>query len=398
MSYNNRTLFDVYFKKYGGRLEIERFSKDYVLGYPYIRPRKKINNFLKKIEVLPEFEFLKDNLLFDYIFNEKSDGISIIADNYYLFGVTFGFVDTIQYAINSLFRCPDFFPEIGNSSKEDLSLEKLNSNIFKIDALKYQEEENISYHFKGFHPPKDINRVIAARIISEYATSIILVHELSHIICGHLDLEDSMHKKVEFNERNILFKEDYTLEFDADFMSFQILLLGNILFEEYLPEDYLKEKQAAKRSLNYDYYSSELELQKYFSIATSLVFLLVSQTAENYYTWNKSNHPHPMCRIFALNQLVERMSDSEDISQMDSDFYDRWIRNCFRTIGFWGNAHLPGYEMILKMDGAEIVKLDESVHKILYWINHDAKSPKHQIEKTEMRKVAQSIFEYLMGC
>ena len=203
-------------------------------------------------------------------------------------------------------------------------------------------------------------------------------------------------KKIEFMEKGILFKEDYIFEFDADFMCFQLMLLGNIIYDEYLPSEYLNIKRVSERKLLYKNFIIELELQKYFSIATSIVFLITSQNSGNYYNWDRSQHPHPLCRIFALNILIENMASSTSVPQMNNDFFERWLTDCYRTIGFWGNANLPGHEIIKALDAKETVKLDDSVRNILNWINVDKQSPKHELDKLEKRKLAQSIFDSLL--
>jgi len=394
MSYNNRTEFDILLKAYGGRLEVERFDDDYPLRYVYLYSHQRIREFLKSIEHYESFSPIKEKLLFDFIFDPTCNGLADKINDKYVFGVNFGFVDTILYATNTLFSHNKFFPGLGNAHIEDDISKSIDRDGFDILKRKKDEEEDISFFFEGYKVPKDVDRRVYANIVAELATTFVFLHEFSHIACGHIDYKGQNDEPTAFKENGIFFNQDYTFEFEADINAIRMLSLGGVMYSGYFDRKSNENDGDSKNDAYQGIGETEhyRRLSQYLTpIAVTLTMLIFAQYSKRYKDWDAKKHPHPLCRLTAMNLGVNNYGDVESIKEIDDIFVSNWFRGYRHTLVIWEDLKLPGYEMLNDLDEEEWKRITQSVHSMMEWIQFDEKSPAKGLSKVSMRNLGNEI-------
>lgn len=398
MNYSNRLKFDLLTKPFGGRLEIEKFEENYPIKSAYDFPKNCVGSFFSEIELLPSFDYLKNNILYDYIFNPECNALSSKIGKDYVFGVNSGFVDTMLECTLTLFAHKHFFPGLGEVEKEDdLSL-KIDKAGFDVCKKIFSHTEDISYHFTGFQQiPKSESRLYYAYMVTELATEFLYFHEFSHIVCGHIDY-NMHHKKASdislIFENNIIFKEQYVLEFDADINALQILTIGEMMYERFNVKGKKNNSVTGIISNNNDLITEgylRRELQYLLPISVTVIMLLFSQYSNKYVNWKAKNHPHPLVRLVALNYQLQLMFMYNKATSIDDIFIKNWFRAYRHTLCVWEDLKLPGVEMLNALDDQEWDKLSKSVVEMISWTTSNSESPMQIINKIKIREIGNNI-------
>ena len=210
----------------------------------------------------------------------------------------------------ALFACPDFLPEIGNSNSESLQYNDLKSYLTRMTS---------SGHFQII--PKDPVRLECAKLFAWLALKRTFLHEVGHIVFGHLEdpLMDSTavweHPRSELSDKECRHRQ--ILEAHADTYSAWVLAeFWNDYFDSFQNR------------------ISQIQLQpfKYFGVITAWEFR--KQDLKTSVDAVKQTHPRPDVRfnhfwIRFSERLVLRLGCSDD------DFQKQLISGCSAVTDFW---------------------------------------------------------------
>jgi hypothetical protein len=337
MKLSNKYLFNDYMLQHGGRLEREDIDQEWIKGLLFDQPYDDFCDFLSEIENSTLLLRLSNNLFADYIFNSSANARAKKLSTNYFIGVNFGFVDTISLLINTLLSHPSFLKEWFDPSDEDNSrLKNLEIEEFRLEDREMGKEKG-AYLFDGYISPLSAERRYIATIITQICIQFAFLHELGHVVGGHLDLKKGLKSFDENlkNEFNILF------EFDADLIAVQIMLYG------ILPSK--TERIVFPDKHNYN--SQQLKMIEPYlcillSISVTLVLILFSQRRpkKNELIFGKT-HPNPLERLANIeNYLLSHLNYQHWL--VNKLFIRNWFSVSTAVYNDWIKLGLPNWDFL----------------------------------------------------
>lgn len=212
-------LFKIMAYKLNVRRQNDIMSIDVLDGHPLVYFDKLANDHLKtvlRIESRKPMPTIKLNWLEDSSYKawvkKEKEGEYSININY---GTLFILIDLFMRLLSH----PNVLRHIGDASKEIESDEYLDYHMTDLEPI-IRQFVNLNKEVPEVHP-KDKTRSDAAKFFVSICFEFILLHEVAHIIMGHLDyLENKQVTDVSFSEvikcERITKLERHTLEWDAD--------------------------------------------------------------------------------------------------------------------------------------------------------------------------------------
>lgn len=163
-------------------------------------------------------------IYFDYVDSLHINASADKKDNIYYIAINSGAVYLIERLFYTMLSKPKVLDIIGNASSETLKDEV---NLLLLIDIRKIIDNKITLQYPK---PSDTYRLAVAQFLTASALGFLALHELTHILDGHIDytrtshVKDILNKKYEDNEpnfRNILLQ---TLEFDADSIAISMLI------------------------------------------------------------------------------------------------------------------------------------------------------------------------------
>jgi hypothetical protein len=251
--------------------------------------------------------------------------------------ITIGAVGKIYGTLNGLLSIPGFLPEVGNSDREDTPNESLADGFPKMPLLGRDYGGNSI----RFYLPADQTRVTFANQLSSMALHFLLMHEIGHILAGHLELLERQGFAAAISEfdagttKNATMPPRHVLESDADafaanFGSFVDLHPEtNRLWKEVFGWEAVPGKDAGFIA---------------HAAAISILFRLLTTDSYPPKSLQPSIHPHPTVRSCMV--LSRSMSRAVLANRFTMDEFPRLCRaSIFHVEETWAALGLPGQRL-----------------------------------------------------
>ena len=215
---------------------------------------------------------------------------------YYYIGINYLDYLHLLVAFRRLLAEPTFLPALGNSAAETQALPQ-------FDLLGPSNAVLGSVIGAPLHPA-DMTRFHFAGLLREIATNFLIMHELSHILLGHVDyVIDKIHTNALMEVKAVSpahfsAGERQAMEFDADAGAMYHVL-----------ENLLKQAKELQETNDYSHELSQFfkdpaVLSSAFFIAVYMVFRLFSGSRNQLSDLKSGSHPHPVVRQAYLTGLV----------------------------------------------------------------------------------------------
>jgi hypothetical protein len=263
-------------------------------------------------------------------------------------GVNGGLVFTMIDVFARILAFPDLFPEIGNTSLEKAP-----------PAIAYLPTDAI-FSVNDPHWPACPVRQRFAQSLASMALTFFVMHEVTHLTNGHLDLKRSLHLGGEISEaapeREMGFTPilSQTLEFDADLGGIELLLTHCFWIRQTLDSRIengtSKEMATALRAI----YSDAETMIGYAQLAAYICFRLFDVNWQSE-TQDRLSHPLYAVRLYWMARGALHLSSAFKRFGVDqARYYERnvvMIRTaeecCARLLG-----ERPNYSMLASVNNS----------------------------------------------
>jgi len=157
-------------------------------------------------------------ILLNYVDNDSLNaGVAKVKDTY-IIGINLGTVIVVFSIFNLMMGCKTAFPYLGET--ENLKCPKLENPHWLQEGNLYQFLNKNTEHPSELTDP---TRLQMALILTEFAMEFLTLHELSHIIYGHVDYRLRLYNESEMDDGKVSLFQDavegltaQALELDAD--------------------------------------------------------------------------------------------------------------------------------------------------------------------------------------
>jgi hypothetical protein len=244
-------------------------------------------------------------LYINLVENYKANAFADKINNLYIIGIWHGLLIGIFDLFFSLLSSKEIFPEIGNIESERNNLKLPKDSFLNYERLfnniKIQKGGKV---FIANYIPKDDLRKCFARDLAYGAIAFVLMHEINHIMRGHIDyLDENGQESGIFEFREELFGVSgydvhKILELDADIHSF----LGI--------SEWLKTK-GCKSSFDV-FFKKDENIIRVATFIIGIVFFLLEEFNIKRSLEFDALHPNSRMRTrIALNWLIMRWGDDK---------------------------------------------------------------------------------------
>lgn len=285
-------IFDRSIKKLGGRYKLETEKRDptYLLFCRDIG--LEIINHMKKSYSLPDIHL-------DFIDNDKSfNAVAFKREKSYFIGINTETVNRLHIFFKYIMSFPEVLSSIGNS-KNEIAPKNIDLN-----------------NFNRIIEPKDKFRMDYSEQLLNSALQFLILHELGHIINGHVDLIEEwsgipfISEMADTAEKSDISKLDFqTLEFDADSFATNIGL--QIIFIQYKTKEQLQEHVQP-------FFKSLEDAIFLWSFSTYAIFRFLDTNKYDFNGLDNYLHPYPGIRQHSvLDNIYSILEDSEYLQEFD---------------------------------------------------------------------------------
>lgn len=223
-------------RRYGGIFDYENDALDYEANFgetlTYLR------GFINGVLDYESRNKKKPVVYVNYIYNERLNAVAAkdTKRGVYYIGINCGIVYLLERLFNTILSNPLIFPNIGEGSKE--------AGTHIIDKSLYTSVKNFIDNSipLDYDKPKDELRRALAEYLSLLALGYLVMHELVHIINGHVDYMRATKGLRVFQENSFSYKTpeenllSQTLEFDADSVAMSTMVF-HVSFMHSFPEN-----------------------------------------------------------------------------------------------------------------------------------------------------------------
>jgi hypothetical protein len=397
-------LFHTHARDLGGRLDHDRIHDELIRRYNYLDPAASILKLLEEFQRETSFGSVADRILFDYIFDARAGASAFKRGGLYLFGVNFGFVDTAVQVAYLLFSQPDFgtpFDWMLDLGDAESTGEDLATAATPVEHRIISHRPGSSTSFRGYPRPRHPTRAVLATVVARMATEFAFLHELSHVLCGHLDLPGSFiyRKGIDGADsglsESVQHPAQYLIEYDADMFALQMYCYSESVYESlgctiaettasYIAGDYEELDSLGKRRMLSDYL---------LATALLITFLLFSQEERETPAGHRpTTHPHPLTRIAAMEArfMIEGELGNRYLGK---DLLYLWSFASAGVFSFWKEKRIKGYEHLDTFLEKRPDLAYESVHASQ---RGDATSNPYKYTVENGLRMSSEIYSYLL--
>jgi len=322
---NQENLFNECFSKSGGRFNYEEthYNGDFVSAKHIMN--SMIGFVRNKYSNLPEIHL-------DFIDNPSLNAAAALYKGSYYIGINAGTFFLIADLFMKVMSCKSVFPEIGDILLE-IDEEKKISASLTFSGLFYNSDIGTA-----FSEPRDKLRLEHCYYYQSITLEYLVLHELGHIIRGHVGYIDSIRKGAQWSEleyesesnNNLPPSISQTFEMDADSFAtnWAFLKLNRIINSK----DLKKYRQP-------DYFGQDwLFASEHWSFAIYLFFRLFNFNQLDFEESKKKSHPPSSIRmIMILNNITELFRKTYKV-----ELRDEVAKKCF-------DASLKGEKAFLEV-------------------------------------------------
>jgi hypothetical protein len=228
-----KSLFNTVFSSKGGLYEssIGPDLDDYNI---YLRALNSVNNAIKITTASME---VKPIIYVNYINNGMVNAVAKEVDKVYYVGLYAGVIHILHTLFNRMLSSPHVLVTYGDATKEKNAPKLYNPHTWHVDDLFKQEDVTVIM-------PVDLDRASLADFLTIQAVTSLALHEVGHIVNGHVDYFQSENifswEEEEATTPELLPIEIIqTLEYDADAFSWNNMI--NLAFYVNAQSSVLKE-------------------------------------------------------------------------------------------------------------------------------------------------------------
>lgn len=242
----------------------------------------------------------------DFIDSLSFNACAFKEQDIYFIGINVGAIRTLHAFFNYLLSFPDVLDFVGDNTKE------ISPVLMKSDD------------FKLFVKPKDKIREIYAKGLFVFAVRFLIIHELAHILNGHLDLKKNeqgipfmseVSSDSEIESDNNFYLNSQTLEYDADCYAANICI--KIIIASF----------KSPESINTDikpFFESLEEALFLWSFSSYSIFRLLGNNRKyDSKKLDKYPHPYPGFRQFWIYSMVETIIEGTEYSHLIEKIIDK---------------------------------------------------------------------------
>lgn len=304
----DKEIFDSVFKKRGGRLELDDPDIHSIL-------KRHVQYCYAIIDTMKPRYPKTPHIYIDFIDNLSFNACVAKFKDKYFIGINFGAYVLIKDLFYKILSSKYTFKNIGNSDIE--SAEDVKMNIFlgeggiTFDATAYT-----------YAVPKDKVRMEYSHVLSSIVLDYIFLHELGHILRGHVDYVLETTGVTEWAEifhsaeikNKIAPSFSQTLEMDADSFSINNILLLVKVFKERVKNEPVSISETYKEIILNDQQYVDCMV---FSLYTLFkIFGFANDLNDKY-----RSHPTPITRvILILTNIAQLIMKGDNFSEAAGSF------------------------------------------------------------------------------
>lgn len=304
-TFTDEEKFEHFFRVYlplSGRFEVDPRLVGYKQVFDYYKLHA--NNIISSIANYPELLQAPPKIYLDYTGHPGMNACAAkYPDGTYAVAINSGVIFILFDLFHRIMSDPLEFSDVGDPTMETSSDFKLSRYHFDFTAL-LDEYKGRGLEYKS-PIPKDPIRKRFAKLMLDFAMDYLILHEINHILNGHVDYVGSVNdnmtleevEQVYFLKFSILDKQ--TLEMDADCLAVT-KGFAHIVDRFQHPEKVNEELRL--------FYTDFPRLCYYWSYAvTSLTKLMTNHSKYGPdYDMPGTSHPHPIIRHLQLISTLDR--------------------------------------------------------------------------------------------
>lgn len=296
------------------------------------------NNQITKVRPETYFQFI----------NEHSfNAIAFEVENNEFVGLTYGLVLKIYDLVGSLFSNKNFFPEIGKVENENKTIDEI-----KAQLLYSYSQDNLKW--MGSIPNDEVRQQYTIEMSSSVSI-FALLHELAHLVKGHLNYPDNKQSHIEFGNLTDSSRLIRLLEYEADsgaiHIMYKLLNHGHHFFSAEKFED-----RVFKMWLTINVFIRLLDLE------------YIEQEINDEFIINQS-HPLPSFRLaflkYEMTLVIGNKSDLIENFMIMDEYINNVLDSIWNDLGFLkcGSFSLSK-DFIIRYVQSDIEMLDTYQEKI----------------------------------
>jgi hypothetical protein len=318
----------------GGLLDIDNSFGETLFLYHKLYER--ITKFLEVFSDSKECKKVLNGLYYDFVYNPSPNAFCRKIGAEYFIGLNGGLIELIHHIVFALCSEPTFLPDIGDPQVEVSVGGEFYERGFETKKQIASANDSLILYVPH-RIPKSTSRKLLACFISELALEYVFLHELGHLMIGHLEKASDKEGNAFISELSssdeiLKRKEKQFFEYEADGFAILFSLCRNSMAPFFYSEQTTSIFRIHPKEMSYYCW--------YFAMC--LVLRVFAQNDYTIHQYISKTHPHPQSR--KLGNWMTLMLSKVVNSDPDKDrILDLCAKADYDLSNYWKQFRIPGY-------------------------------------------------------